>query len=119
MIQVNAQTKILVAINPIDFRCGIDSLGGLIKNNYRKDPMDGTLFVFTNRRKDGLKFLYYDFQGYWLCHKRFSCGKLSWWPADDGSNEGVLTLDHRNLLLLIYNGDPHTLKFHSNWKQLT
>ena len=115
MIQTTAQTRVFVSNRAIDFRCGIDSLGGIIKNIFKKDPMDGTLFVFTNKRRDGIKILAYDFQGYWLCHKRYSSGKLKWWPTGEEGEE-ISALDHRNLLLLIYNGDAKAVQFQANWR---
>jgi transposase len=43
--------------------------------------MSGTLFLFRNRSGTAIKLLTYDGQGYWLCLKRFSQGKLQWWPT--------------------------------------
>jgi len=67
MIQVTAQTRILVAVEPVDFRKGIDGLAQLCKTVFGKDPFSGTMFVFHNRRSTSIKILYYDGQGFWLC----------------------------------------------------
>jgi transposase len=115
MLQVTPQTKIYVSLKSIDFRLGIDGLCGLIRGSFNIDPLDGALFAFTNRRRSGIKFIIYDGQGYWFCYKRLSRGKLRWWPKGEGV---VASLDVRNLLLLIYNGDPTLIKFQSDWKSV-
>jgi transposase len=114
MIQIGPKDKILVAKTAIDFRCGIDSLVGSCKNNFKEDPFNGTYYVFSNKSKCGIKILYYDGQGFWLFQKRFSKGKLVWWP--EGKSD-LLTIDAKNFLLLIFNGDPGTAKFQKNWKE--
>jgi len=50
MIQLTPHMRILVAVEPADFRKGIDGLAGLCRQQLRQDPFNGTLFVFRNRR---------------------------------------------------------------------
>ncbi len=47
-----------VEINTIDFREGHDSLAAMVKNELRKDPFTGTVFVFRAKKADRLKLLY-------------------------------------------------------------
>ena len=115
MIQLDLRTEVMVAINPIDFRCGIESLGGLIKSQFKLDPFNGVYFLFTNKRRSGIKILTYDGQGFCLFYKRFSQGKLNWWP---NSKDEISKLDSKNVLLLIYNGDAENIKFQENWKNI-
>jgi len=115
MLQINSQTKIFVGLNPVDFRLGIDGLCAFIKQYFNLNPLEGAMFAFTNTRRSGIKFLIYDGQGYWFCYKRLSQGRLRWWPSGDGD---VSSIDARNLLLLIYNGDPGQVKFKANWKNV-
>lgn len=72
MLQVTAQTRILVCVEPVDFRNGIDGLAALCRASLGEDPFRGTVFVFRNRRGTTLKALAYDGQGFWLCQKRLS-----------------------------------------------
>ncbi len=72
MLQITPQMKILVAIDPVDFRKGIDGLVRLCKTVLEEDPFKGTVFAFRNRRDTAVKVLNYDSQGFWLCHKRMS-----------------------------------------------
>jgi transposase len=70
MIQLAPQMRIMVAVEPADFRRGIDGLARMCKDVLREDPFSGCVFVFRNRRATALKILVYDGQGFWLCHKK-------------------------------------------------
>ena len=77
MIQITPQMRILVALEPADFRRGIDGLAQVCKQHkqqLQQDPFSGCVFVFRNRRATAVKVLVYDGQGFWLCHKRLSSG---------------------------------------------
>ena len=50
MIQVTPQMRILVAVEPADFRKGIDGLARVCKDVLKQDPFRGWVFVFRNRR---------------------------------------------------------------------
>jgi transposase len=93
MIQIVPQLHILLAYEPVDFRKGFDSLVELCKNRLDQDPFSDALFVFRNRSGTALKLLVYDGQGFWLCLKRFSKGRLHWWPQP--SDAPFVTLWHR------------------------
>ena len=57
MIQLTAHMRILVAVEPADFRKGIDGLAKVCREHLRQDPFRGTLFVFRNRRATSIKTL--------------------------------------------------------------
>jgi transposase len=84
MIQITPHMRILLAIQPADFRKGIDGLAGLCRQTLASDPFSGALFVFRNRRGTALKILVYDGQGFWCCQKRLSAGHFRFWPKDVG-----------------------------------
>ena len=57
MFQITPQMKILVAIEAVDFRRGIDALARLCQEHLKHDPFAGTVFGFRNRRATSLKIL--------------------------------------------------------------
>jgi transposase len=67
MIQITPQMRILLAVEPVDFRRGIDGLAALCRQALGSDPQTGALFVFRSRRGHAIKCLTYDGQGYWCC----------------------------------------------------
>ena len=60
MIQVSATMRILVAIEPVDLRKGIDGLAQFCREKLAADPFSGCLFIFRSRRGTAIKVLVYD-----------------------------------------------------------
>ena len=80
----------MVATKPIDFRKGHDSLAAMVKNELRKDPITGTVFVFRAKKADRLKLLYWDGTGLVMAYKRLEEHSFTW-PA---VKDGLLTMNH-------------------------
>lgn len=116
MIQITPQMRILLAVEPADFRRQIDGLARMCKEELGSDPMSGTVFVFRNRRATAIKILMYDGQGFWLCHKRLSKGRFQWWPRKPGQKR--IRLAAHELQLLLWNGDPTQAKAQPPWRPL-
>ena len=123
MLQITPQMKILVAVEPADFRKGIDGLVRLCKDALGQDPFAGAVFVFRNRRGTAIKVLVYDGQGFWLCHKRLSEGRFRWWPSvsdqDAGDQDaGAKTLAAHQLSVLFSAGDPDRTSAAPDWRSV-
>jgi transposase len=113
MIQITPHMRVLVAIEPADFRRGIDGLARQCREALRSDPFSGTAFVFRNRRRTAVKVLVYDGQGFWLCHKRLSSGRFRFWPQTAGN---TATLQAHELQVLLRGGDPGTTRASPEWR---
>ena len=72
MIQIAPQIRILVAVEAIDGRKGIDAIAQLCREKLNADPFSGHLFIFRTRRGTAIRVLQYDGQGFWLATKRLS-----------------------------------------------
>ena len=115
MLQIVPQMKIYLAHQYLDFRKGIDGIAGHCRNELLEDPYSGAIFVFRNRARTALKLLVYDGQGFWLCHKRLSTGRLKWWPEEGGK---LCSVGARQLQILLWNGDPTQAQFAEQWRPL-
>ena len=98
MILLTANTPILLATQPVDFRCGIDGFTALCRKHLAQDPRNGTLFIFINRRKTMLRGLVYDKNDFWLITKRLSCGCFPAWPTTAAAASPLLATQLRALL---------------------
>lgn len=116
MIQITPQMRLLLAVEPVDFRKGIDGLVAVCRQRLQADPIAGALFVFSNRRRHALKILMYDGQGYWLCQKRLSQGRFGWWPR--AGQQPTLALDVHQLQLLLWNGNPGSAQAAPLWRPI-
>jgi transposase len=103
VIQLTPHMRLLAAVEPADFRKGIDGLARLCREALRSDPFLGTVFLFRNRRATSVKLLVYDGQGFWLCQKRLSRGRFRFWPVGRG---GTCVLESHQVALLLSGGDP-------------
>ena len=113
MIQITPQMRIVVAVEPADFRKGIDGLAQVCKEVLKHDPLAGWVFVFRNRPATALKILVYDGQGFWLCHKRLSSGKFRWWPTH--GTAAARTLAAHQLQVLLSAGNPEATQAAPVW----
>jgi transposase len=116
MIQITPHMRILVAVEPIDFRAGIDGLAGACRRRLEADPFSGCLFVFSNRARTAIKILVYDGQGFWMCQKRLSSGRFAFWP--DGATP-TRALEACELQLLLMGGDPTRAQAAPAWRPLS
>ena len=116
MIQITPQMRVLVAVEAIDFRRGIDGLARVCRESLGADPFSGAVFVFRSKRGTAIKLLVYDGQGFWLCHKRLSEGRFRWWPSQ--SDKGAASLRAHELAVLLSAGDPRWTQAAPEWRQV-
>ena len=106
MIQITPQMRILVALESVDGRKGIDSLAQLCREKLAADPFSGCLFVFRSRSATSLKILVYDGTGLCLYSKRLEAGRFCW-PSPA---EGVVRLTSAQLATLLEGLPWHRLQ---------
>ena len=78
MITFPNSLRILVAIEPCDMRKSFDGLSAIVVNQLNENATSGSLFLFTNKRRNRLKILYFDGSGLWVMVKRLEKGTFSW-----------------------------------------
>lgn len=116
MIQTSASMRILVAVEPVDFRRGIDGLAAICRQQLQQDPMNGWAFVFRNRMATAVKILLYDGQGFWLCQKRLSRGRFGYWPTSEKATSRFL--QGHELHVLLSGGDPEAAGGAPLWRPI-
>jgi len=85
MLTLSPQLRIYVHTGATDMRKSFDGLSGLVRSVFQADPLDGSLFLFLNRRRDRVKILYWDRDGLALWCKRLERGTFEMIPAADGA----------------------------------
>ncbi len=105
MIYLTSNSRIFIATQPADFRCGIDGLAAVCQQRLSSNPRSGSIFVFINRNKTMIRALTYENNGFWLMTKRLSKGKFRGWPRDNDVVQPMAAAQLRQLL----NGEPHYL----------
>lgn len=87
MLSLPSALRIFVAVEPADMRKGFDGLAQLVRDVIAQDPLSGHLFVFRNRRRDRVKILYWDRDGFAIWMKRLEKGTFHFPEAKQGRIE--------------------------------
>jgi hypothetical protein len=70
VLSLPSALHIFLAVEPADMRKGFDGLAQLVRERIAEDPLSGHLYVFRNRRRDRVKILYWDRDGFALWYKK-------------------------------------------------
>ncbi len=89
---------VYLCTHPVDFRKAIGGLSVLVEDELALNPFDPTLFVFVNRRKDKIKILYWEKNGFCLWYKRLEKQTFKW-PREFDTDTLTLTGEQLNWLL--------------------
>lgn len=98
MLSLPARTRVYVCTAAVDFRKQHDGLVAIVYGELESDPLDGSLFVFFNRRRDRVKLLLWDANGFWLFYKRLERGTFER-LRDVGSTRLRITRAELSMLL--------------------
>ena len=99
MLSFAPNIRIFLHARPTDLRKSFDGLSGLVRSVLQADPLDGSLFLFVNRRGDRLKALWWDQDGLALFYKRLESGTFEMLGSDDDS--AAVELDAAELAMLL------------------
>lgn len=97
MLNETTVERVYLACGSTDLRKSIDGLAVLVKEGFELDPFSTSLFVFCNRKRDKLKILQWEHNGFWLYYRRLEKGKFQW-PQN---NAQVTTISRRQLRWLL------------------
>lgn len=112
MLSLPDAVRVFVAREAVDFRKAHDGLCQIVRDTFGDDPLSGHLFVFTNRRRDRLKILFFDRNGLWLLYKRLERGTF---PRFGLVGEAARCEVDRSWLSMLLDGlEPTSAKVHSH-----
>jgi transposase len=74
VLSLSGRQAIYACTTPVDFRKQHDGLVALVRSQLEVDPLDGSVFVFFNKRRDRIKLILWDGNGFWLLYKRLESG---------------------------------------------
>jgi transposase len=99
MLSFTLQTKIFMALEPIDMRRGFDSLAAWVDQNLGRKVLDGDVFLFLSKRRDRLKILWWEGDGYSLFYKRLEVGTFEMPQHAESAKELIIDATTLSLLL--------------------
>ena len=93
------RVRVYLCTSPTDMRKGFDTLAALVREELRHDPLSGHLFLFVGRRRDRLKILYWEKDGYALWYKRLEQGTFRMPVVKNGTTHVELKASELAMLL--------------------
>lgn len=75
---ISQAEHIYIACGYTDMRKAIDGLAAIVQNNFKLDPFSNSLFLFCGRKRNRLKALYWEGDGFVLLYKRLENGRFQW-----------------------------------------
>jgi transposase len=99
MIHLPASVRIYLCLSPCDMRRSFDGLHALVRDHLQLDAFSGHLYLFANRRKDRLKLLYWDRDGFAIWAKRLEAGSYVIPTGEAGSYRCEITVEELGALL--------------------
>lgn len=93
----NGADKVYIACGYTDLRRGIDGLAGIVQRQFSLDPFTNTLFLFCGRRRDRIKALYWEKDGFILLYKRLEQGAYQW-PRNESEVRSLSPQQYRWLM---------------------
>ena len=99
MLSFTGALKVFVAVEPQDMRKSFNGPSAIVQEQLECDPYQGALFLFTNKRRNRLKILFWDGTGLWVAIKRLEQGRFSW-PRPSKAGQKRLSLTPEALAML-------------------
>ena len=115
MFLPSGNIRVYLAMGITDMRKSIDGLSILVSEHLELDPFSGHLFVFCNRKRNMIKILYWDRNGFCLWHKRLEKHSFQW-PA---SKKEIMAIEKRELAWLMDGLNIHQSQAHKSLKYST
>lgn len=106
---ISKAEKIYIACGYTDMRKAIDGLAAIVQQNFQLNPFQNSLFLFCGRRRDRMKALYWEGDGFVLLYKRLENGKFQW-PMNADSVRALTPQEFRWLLEGLSIDQPKAVK---------
>ena len=108
MLSLPANVRVFAARDHVDLRKGSDGLHAIVRDEFGEDALSGNVYVFFNARRDRVKLLVWDRNGFWLLYKRLERGTFQ---RLDGTS-AKLEIDRARLAMLLDGIDTKDSKFY-------
>jgi len=117
LLSLPPSVRLFVATQPVDGRKGADSLMVLVRDVLRQDPLSGHLFIFFSKRRERVRIVYWDRNGFAMWSKRLERGRFCSIFSGDG-NLGAHAIEAAELGLIIEGIDLSGARRRPRWQSV-
>ena len=115
MFPISSFLQFYLYTQPTDMRKSFDGLCGIVMTHLEQDPTSGAVFLFLNRRRDRIKLLVWDRNGFWILYKRLEQGRFQSPVAGAGKKE--IQLSYETIIMLLEGIDLNSIKRRKRYKK--
>jgi transposase len=115
MLSLPPSVRIFVATQPVDGRKGVDSLAAIVRSVFEHDPLTGHLYVFFSKRRDRVRVIYWDRNGFAMWTKRLEKGRFHA-PVDADGKLAVAAMEASDLALILEGIDLAGARRRARWE---
>ena len=116
MLRFPASVRIFLCLEPADMRRSFDGLSGMVRSIINESPTCGHLFVFRNRRRDRVKILWWDRDGFAIFSKRLEKGTIHF-PAPSERDDQRCEVDPRDFAMILEGFEQNNLRKHPRFQR--
>lgn len=117
MLTLPTSVRLFLAREPVDCRKSIDGLCQVVRDVFGDDPFSGALFLFFNRRRNRMKVLTWDSNGFWLFLKRLEKGTFGVLEVAERSKGPRVEIERADLSMLLEGIDRRSAKFRKHFSR--
>jgi len=107
MYPISNQTRFFLYSEPTDMRKSFDGLCGIVSNELAADVLSGDVYIFINKKRDRIKMLIWDRNGFWILYKRLEKGSFQRLISKD--SKGIY-ISYETLIMLLEGIDLNGIK---------
>ena len=111
VLSVASSGRVYLATEPTDMRKSFDGLCAIVQHRFHRDPFEGDVFVFLNRRRDRIKILVWDRNGFLIAMKRLERGTFEGWHHTAEGSDTHVEIRRAQLSMLLDGIEMKRVKF--------
>ncbi len=114
MLNISSSQRYFVYSNLADMRKGFDSLCGVVREDFKMNPLSGDVFIFLSRTRNKIKLLQWQHDGFAVYYKRLERGTFELPDKNDGS---CFKISSQQLMLIMEGIKLSSIKKHKRYEQ--
>ncbi len=116
MLSLSSSQRYFIYSDLADMRKGFDSLSGLVRSEFKMNPLSGDVFIFLSRTRNKIKLLQWQNDGFAIYYKRLEKGRFE---LPENKNESCFKISSQQLMLIMEGIKLSSIKKHKRYEQIS
>lgn len=114
MLSLSSAQRYFIYSDLADMRKGFDSLSGLVRSEFKMNPLSGDVFIFLSRTRNKIKLLQWERDGFAIYYKRLEKGRFELPEKMEGKS---MPISSQKLMLIMEGIKLSSIKKHKRYEQ--